>query len=104
MGKASPMTFEAGHLSFGQTLGSLDLVRPLGTRLGLQSLSFVGGGEFRREEYRIDAGEEASWQLGNGGDSAGVDFDTTSAGGAQGVRGPGLPGLSAGQPARPQPQ
>src|SRR5204862_484570 len=69
-----------GQLSFGQTLGSLDLVRPLGTRLGLQSLSFVGGGEFRREEYRIDAGEEASWQLGNGGDSAGVDFDTTSAG------------------------
>jgi iron complex outermembrane receptor protein len=80
MGTSSPTTFDAGQLSFGQTVGSLDLLRPLGARLGLQSLSFVGGGEFRREEYRIDAGEEASWQLGNGGDSAGVDFDTTSAG------------------------
>jgi iron complex outermembrane receptor protein len=80
MGTASPTTFDAGQLSFGQTVGSVDLLRPLGARLGLQSLSFVAGGEFRREEYRIDAGEEASWQLGNGGDSAGVDFDTTSAG------------------------
>ena len=80
MGTASPTTFDAGRLTFGQTVGNLDLLRPLGARLGLQSLSFVAGGEFRREEYRIDAGEEASWQLGNGGDSAGVDFDTTSAG------------------------
>ena len=40
----------------------------------------MAGGEFRREEYRIDAGEEASWQLGNGGTRPGIDFDTTSAG------------------------
>src|SRR5207245_2287385 len=64
MGTASPTTFDAGRLSFGQTVGSVDLVRPLGARVGLQALSFVAGGEFRREEYRIDAGEEASWQLG----------------------------------------
>jgi iron complex outermembrane recepter protein len=80
MGVASPTTFDAGRLTFGQTVGNLDLVRPLGARVGLRSVSFVAGGEFRREEYRIDAGEEAAWQLGNGRDSAGVDFDTTSTG------------------------
>src|SRR5207247_118195 len=32
------------------------------------------------EEYRIDAGEVASWQLGNGDSRPGIDFDTTSAG------------------------
>src|SRR5438094_923858 len=80
MGTASPTNFDAGRLTFGQTVGNLDLVRPLGARGGFRSLSFVAGGEFRREEYRIDAGEVASWQLGNGGSLPGIDFDTTSAG------------------------
>src|SRR5207302_2447619 len=80
MGAASPTTFDAGRLSFNQTVGNLDLVRPLGGLGGLRSVSFVAGGEFRREEYRIDAGEEASWQLGNGGTRRGIDFDTTSTG------------------------
>jgi len=80
MGTASPTTFDAGRLVFGQTVGNLDVVRPLEVRGGLRSLSFVAGGEFRREEYRIDAGDEASWQLGNGGSLPGKDFDTTSAG------------------------
>src|SRR2546421_357691 len=80
MGAASPTTFDAGHLSFSQTVGNLDLVRPLGSVGGLRSVSFVAGSEFRREEYRIDAGEDASWQLGNGGSRPGIDFDTTSTG------------------------
>src|SRR6058998_2859816 len=80
MGTASPTTFDAGRLGFGQTLGSLDVVRPLDIRGGLRSLSFVAGGEFRGEEYRIEPGDEASWQLGNGGSLPGKDFDTTSAG------------------------
>src|SRR5207302_8480771 len=80
MGTASPTTFDAGRLVFGQTDGDLDVVRPLDIRGGLRSLSFVSGGEFRREEYRIEAGDEASWQLGNGGSRPGIDFDTTSAG------------------------
>jgi len=80
MGTASPTNFDAGRLVFGQTVGNLDLVRALGARGGFRSLSFVSGGEFRREEYRIDAGEDASWQLGNGGSRRGVDFDTTSTG------------------------
>ncbi len=80
MGAASPTTFDAGRPSFSQTVGNLDLVRPLGSPGGLRSVSFVAGSEFRREEYRIEAGEEASWQLGNGGSKAGIDFDTTSTG------------------------
>src|SRR6266581_4157202 len=80
MGKASPTTFDAGILAFGQTVGNLDLVRPLSAWSAFRSLSFVAGGEFRREEYRIDPGEDASWQLGNGGSRPGSDFDTTSAG------------------------
>jgi len=80
MGAASPTTFDAGRLSFSQTVGDLDLVRPLGNVAGFRSVSFVAGGEFRREEYRIEAGEEASWQLGNGGTQPGIDFDTTSTG------------------------
>src|SRR5437879_3436818 len=80
MGAASPTTFDAGRLSFAQTVGNLDVVRPLGGWGGLRSLSFVAGAEFRREEYRIEAGEEASWQLGNGGPTPGADFDTMSNG------------------------
>ena len=79
MGTASPTTFDAGRLSFIQTVGNLDLVRPVGLA-ALRSLSFVTGAEFRREEYHIEAGEEASWQLGNGGSRPGIDFDTTSTG------------------------
>src|SRR5947208_5629026 len=80
MGTASPTQFDAGRLVFGQTVGNLDLVRALGAWGGFRSLSFVSGGEFRREEYRIDSGEDASWQLGNGGPRPGIDFDTTSTG------------------------
>src|SRR6266571_3565999 len=80
MGTASPTNFDAGRLGFGQTVGNLDLIRALGARGGFRSLSFVAGGEFRGEEYRIDPGDEASWQLGNGGSRPGIDFDTTSAG------------------------
>jgi len=80
MGTASPTNFDAGRLAFGQTVGNLDLVRPLSAWSAFRSLSFVAGGEFRREEYRIDPGEDASWQLGNGGSRPGIDFDTTSAG------------------------
>jgi iron complex outermembrane receptor protein len=91
LGAASPTTFDAGRLGFAQSTGNLDLVRPIAAG-GIKSLSLVLGGEFRVENYSIRAGDAASWQLGNGGDSAGVDFDTTSTGapklpGAQGFPG-----------------
>jgi iron complex outermembrane receptor protein len=64
LGIASPTTFDAGRLTFAQTGGNLDLVRALGGWGGLRSLSVVAGAEFRLERYRIEAGEEASWQAG----------------------------------------
>ncbi len=80
MGESSPTSFDAGQLRFSQTVGNLDLVRLIDTGGKLKSLSLVLGSEFRVENYRIIAGEEASWQLGNGGDRPGIDFDTTSTG------------------------
>ena len=80
MGESSPTSFDAGQLRFRQATGNLDLVRLINTGGRLKSLSLVLGSEFRVENYQIVAGEEASWQLGNGGDRPGIDFDTTSTG------------------------
>jgi len=92
MGAASPTTFDAGRLGFAQSVGNLDLVRPLATT-ALRSLSLVLGAEFRVENYSIRAGDAASWQLGNGGDSAGVDYDTTAAGAPKAPGAQGFPGF-----------
>jgi iron complex outermembrane receptor protein len=92
LGAASPTTFDAGQLSFAQSSGNLDLVRPIAAR-GVRALSLVLGGEFRVEHYGIRAGDAASWQLGNGGDSAGVDFDTTAAGAPKAPGAQGFPGF-----------
>jgi iron complex outermembrane receptor protein len=92
LGAASPTTFDAGRLSFAQSSGNLDLVRPIFAP-GLRALSLVLGGEFRVENYGIRAGDAASWQLGNGGDSAGVDFDTTAAGAPKAPGAQGFPGF-----------
>ncbi|NIR49912.1 MAG: TonB-dependent receptor, partial [Phycisphaerae bacterium] len=80
LGAASPTTFDAGRLEFNQTTGNLDLVRPVDTKGALHNLNIAFGGEFRIENYKQVAGEAASWQLGNGGDRPGVDFDTTAFG------------------------
>ncbi len=80
MGPSSPISFDAGNLGFAQTVGNLDIVRFIDTKGALKSLSLNLGGEFRVQNYSITAGEEASWQLGNGGDRPGIDFDTTSTG------------------------
>jgi len=80
MGASSPTSFDAGNLGFSQTVGNLDIVKLIDTKGSLKSLSLVLGGEFRVQNYIITAGEEASWQLGNGGSRPGIDFDTTSSG------------------------
>lgn len=81
LGASSPVSFDAGRLSFNQTTGNLDLVRDLGNMDGaLHSLTLALGSEFRVENYQIGAGEDASWQLGNGGNRPGIDFDTTATG------------------------
>lgn len=81
LGAASPISFDAGTFGFNQTVGNLDIVKLIDTKGSLKSLSLVLGAEYRVQNYSITAGEDASWQLGNGGDEAGVDFDTTSSGG-----------------------
>ncbi|MEN8143454.1 MAG: TonB-dependent receptor [Gemmatimonadota bacterium] len=83
MGAASPVSFDAGTLSFRQTTGNVDAVRLLDTGDEIKSLSLVLGGEFRVENYEIGAGQFESFSLGNGGPVPGVDFDTTSAGAAK---------------------
>lgn len=80
MGAASPTSFDAGQLSYRETTGNFDAVRVIGTDGAVRSLSLVAGGEFRVENYRIEAGQFESFSLGNGGSVPGVDFDTTSSG------------------------
>jgi len=92
LGTASPTTFDAGRLGFAQSTGNLDLVRPIAAP-GLRALSLVLGGEFRVETYSIGAGDAASWQLGNGGPTPGVDFDTTAAGAPKAPGAQGFPGF-----------
>lgn len=81
LGESSPVSFDAGTLKFSQSTGNLDLVRGIDTNGSLESLSLALGSEFRVERYQIEAGEDGSWQLGNGGDQPGIDFDTTASGG-----------------------
>ncbi len=80
LGSSSPVTFDAGRLEFSQTSGNIDVTRLIDTKGSLKSLTLAFGSEFRVENYSIIAGEDASWQLGNGGSRPGIDYDTTSSG------------------------
>jgi iron complex outermembrane recepter protein len=63
LGLMSPTSFDAGRLSYQQTSLNLDGVHKIEQRM-LKSLSVVGGGELRRETYRITAGQPESYELG----------------------------------------
>jgi len=62
MGLASPTTFDAGTLGFGQALTNLDLTRKFD--LNGRPLRVSTGAEFRWENYSIEAGELASYVNG----------------------------------------
>ncbi len=64
LGTASPTTFDAGTLSFDQTVADLDLVRKIDTDR-VKSIALVLGTELRVERYQIEAGDVASYQNGN---------------------------------------
>ena len=64
-GTASPKSFDAGTLSAQQTLADLDLLRKIDTNGAVKSLAFVLGTEVRSENYKIQAGELASYDDGN---------------------------------------
>jgi iron complex outermembrane receptor protein len=63
LGTLSPTTFDAGTLSAQQTTGDLDLQRKIDTSV-VKSLSLVLGTEVRTENYKITAGDEASYEFG----------------------------------------
>jgi iron complex outermembrane recepter protein len=64
LGTASPTTFNAGSLKSSETVGDLDLLHKIDTGGAFKALSFVLGSEFRVENYRIEAGDVASWVNG----------------------------------------
>jgi iron complex outermembrane receptor protein len=61
-GLASPTEFDAGGLRSGQTSVNFDAQRDIDLGIGESSIAF--GGEWRNENYKIVAGEEASWIAG----------------------------------------
>ncbi len=68
---ASPTTFDAGTLSFDQTVADLDLLRKLDTD-AVKSVALVLGSELRVERYQIRRGDEASYQRGTAVTSTGA--------------------------------
>jgi len=63
-GTASPVTLDAGTLSAQETVGDLDLIRKIDTT-AFKSLNLVLGSEVRTENYKIGAGDIASYDDGN---------------------------------------
>jgi iron complex outermembrane recepter protein len=80
LGTLSPTTFNAGTLSASQTLGDLDLQRKIETSV-VKSMSLVFGTEVRSENYKIEAGDPASYQFGGpSGPVRGADGSIPAAG------------------------
>jgi iron complex outermembrane receptor protein len=63
LGTSSPTSFDAGTLSAQETLADLDLLRKIETT-AVKSLAFVVGSEVRIENYKITAGDVASYTFG----------------------------------------
>ncbi|KAA5802167.1 TonB-dependent receptor [Alkalicaulis satelles] len=61
LGDASPTEFYAGQLSFRQTVVNADFVRPVAIDGLASPLNVAFGAEYRRENYRIGAGEPDSY-------------------------------------------
>lgn len=70
LGTSSPKSFDAGTLAAQETLADLDLLRKIDTGGALKSLAFVLGSEVRTENYKITAGDDASWEYGIDNDPA----------------------------------
>jgi len=58
---AAPTDFYAGKLLFSQYTTNLNISRDFGVQMGLKSFNLAVGGEYRRDNYSIEAGEEASY-------------------------------------------
>ena len=74
LGDLSPRSFNAGTLSANETVGDLDLLRKIETNV-VKSLSLVLGSEVRSENYKIEAGDPASYEFGRPGGAPPVSLD-----------------------------
>ena len=63
LGTASPTTFDAGTLAFDQTVADVDLLHKVDQK-ELAAVNLVLGSELRVERYRIEAGDQASYENG----------------------------------------
>lgn len=62
MGTSSPRDFYAGALRFNQMTFNGDITRQFGTWLGL--LNVAVGAEFRRDNFKLERGDESSYRVG----------------------------------------
>ena len=63
MGTSSPRDFYAGALRFNQMTFNGDITRQFGTMIG--PLNVAVGGEFRRDNFKLERGDENSYRVGN---------------------------------------
>jgi len=62
MKESAPTDFYAGKLRFNQYTSNFNISRDFGAQIGLKSFNLAGGAEFRKDNYGIEAGEEASYK------------------------------------------
>ena len=63
MGTSSPRDFYAGALRFNQMTFNGDITRQFGTMIG--PLNVAVGGEFRRDNFKLERGDENSYRVGS---------------------------------------
>lgn len=63
LGAASPTEFDAGRLEYSQLMANFDVNRELEIS-GIERMTLSFGAEWRRERYRLGAGEPASFAAG----------------------------------------
>lgn len=68
LGAAAPTEFYAGTLKFVQHTSNFNISKDFGSQIGVETFNIAGGLEYRRENYKIEPGEEASY----------ADYDNTA--------------------------
>lgn len=61
LGAAAKTEFDAGKLSFSQYTTNFNISRDFGKEMNLKTFNVAAGGEYRKDAYQIEAGEEASY-------------------------------------------
>jgi iron complex outermembrane receptor protein len=61
MGASSPTEFYCGQLTNNQNTTNFDIAKDFGSKMNLQSFNLAMGGEFRIDNFQIEAGDRPSW-------------------------------------------